>query len=58
MIKRARCRLRQLKNKRQVEQLIQDESLVATYESLDHLFVFILEKLSYIRRHKYDLQPT
>ncbi|KAK7312786.1 hypothetical protein VNO77_36921 [Canavalia gladiata] len=81
MIKRARCRLRQLKNKRQiiatqlrkdlaeliqngyveiavnrVEQLIQDERLVAVYDLLDHLFEFVLEKLPYIRRHK-DCPP-
>ncbi|RDX65521.1 hypothetical protein CR513_55817, partial [Mucuna pruriens] len=75
MIKRARCRLKQLKNKRQViarqirkdvvelmqndyeetaikRRVIQDERLVAAYELLDQFFVFILEKLSYIRRHK------
>nr|KYP46885.1 IST1-like protein [Cajanus cajan] len=81
MIKRAQCRLIQLKNKRQVmatqlrkdladliqngheetaitrvDDLIQDESLIATYELLDIFFVFILQKLSYIRRHK-DCPP-
>ncbi|XP_057455481.1 uncharacterized protein LOC130746775 [Lotus japonicus] len=76
-IKRARSRLRLLKNKRQaisrqlrkdlaeliqngheevainrVEQLMQDESLAAAYELLDHFCEFILTQLSYIRRHK------
>lgn len=37
----------------QVEQLIQDESLVAAYELLDQFFEFILKKFSYIRKHKY-----
>ncbi|XP_073225727.1 uncharacterized protein [Cicer arietinum] len=35
-----------------VEQLIQDESLVAAYELLDQFFEFILKKFSYIRKHK------
>ncbi|XP_027341571.1 uncharacterized protein LOC113854638 isoform X2 [Abrus precatorius] len=77
VIKRARCRLKLLKNKRQaiarqlrkdlaeliqsgheetainrVEQLMEDESLVAAYEMLDHFCEFILMQLSYIRRHK------
>ncbi|KAL2331718.1 hypothetical protein Fmac_019299 [Flemingia macrophylla] len=76
-IKRARCRLGLLKNKRlaiarqlrkdlaeliqsgheetafnRVEQLMEDESLAAAYELLDHFCEFILTHLSYIRRHK------
>ncbi|XP_020229464.1 uncharacterized protein LOC109810414 [Cajanus cajan] len=76
-IKRARCRLGLLKNKRlaiarqlrkdlaeliqsgheetafnRVEQLLQDESLAAAYELLDHFCEFILSQFSYIRRHK------
>ncbi|KAJ1434564.1 Vacuolar protein sorting-associated protein Ist1 [Sesbania bispinosa] len=76
-IKRARCRLRLLKNKRQaivrqlrkdlaeliqsgheeaainrVEQLLEDESLVAAYELLDQFCEFILTQFSYIRRNK------
>jgi hypothetical protein len=39
----------------QVEQLIQDESLIAAYELLDYFFEFILKQLSYIRKHKYVL---
>ncbi|MED6154961.1 hypothetical protein PIB30_001103 [Stylosanthes scabra] len=35
-----------------VEQLIEDESLVATYELLDHYCELVLTQLSYIRRHK------
>ncbi|KAL5581950.1 hypothetical protein UlMin_014392 [Ulmus minor] len=35
-----------------VEQLIQDESIVAVYELLDNFCEFILINLSYIRRHK------
>ncbi|KAK2433383.1 IST1 protein [Trifolium repens] len=35
-----------------VEQLIQDESLIAAYELLDYFFEFILKQLSYIRKHK------
>ncbi|XP_061337590.1 uncharacterized protein LOC133284562 isoform X2 [Gastrolobium bilobum] len=35
-----------------VEQLIEDESLAAAYELLDHFCEFILTQLSYIRRHK------
>ncbi|KAE9588548.1 hypothetical protein Lal_00002819 [Lupinus albus] len=35
-----------------VEQLIEDESLAAAYESLDRFCEFILTQLSYIRRNK------
>ncbi|KAI5389486.1 hypothetical protein KIW84_074953 [Lathyrus oleraceus] len=38
-----------------VEQLIQDESLIAAYEMLDHFFDFILKQLSYIRKNKFVL---
>ncbi|XP_045833667.1 uncharacterized protein LOC123924746 [Trifolium pratense] len=37
---------------KRVEQLIQDERLIAAYELLDHFFEFILKQLSYIRKHK------
>ncbi|XP_061374404.1 uncharacterized protein LOC133316637 [Gastrolobium bilobum] len=36
----------------QVEQLLEDESLAAAYELLDHFCELILKRLSYIRRHK------
>lgn len=39
----------------QVEKLIQDESLIAAYEMLEHFFDFILKQLSYIRKNKYVL---
>ncbi|CAI8595686.1 unnamed protein product [Vicia faba] len=35
-----------------VEKLIQDESLIAAYEMLNHFFDFILKQLSYIRKNK------
>ncbi|KAK7324727.1 hypothetical protein VNO77_28526 [Canavalia gladiata] len=35
-----------------VEQLMEDENLIATYELLDEFCEFILTQLSYIRRHK------
>lgn len=39
----------------QVEQLIEDESLAAAYELIDHFCEYILTQLSYIRKNKYEL---